>query len=67
MMAMEEKKLFTGLRDLGSCQKCRDDAERFPMDGEQRYFALSCAPETSEFYGCDECLRAVIAFIKEHS
>jgi hypothetical protein len=63
---MEEKKLFEELRDLGSCQRCRDNLERFPSDGEERYFALACAPENKEFIGCDDCLREIIAFVRSH-
>ena len=63
---MKEGKLFEELRDLGSCEKCRDILTRFPEDGDQRFFALCCAPETREFYGCDDCLRMVIEFIRTH-
>lgn len=64
---MTSAKLFEELRDLGSCQKCRDNLEKFPCDGEQRQFALACAAETREFFGCDDCLKLVVDFVREHS
>jgi hypothetical protein len=64
---MEEKKMFEELRDLLACESCQSMLNQFPDDGIARNFALACAPETREFNGCEECLRLVVEFVKNHS
>lgn len=61
---MTTVKLLQDLRDVLACNACQSILIRFPSDGQQRNFALTCAAESKDFGGCDDCLKVVADFVK---
>lgn len=53
------------LRSVPSCDECRKHAEKFG-EGKFRLFALSCAAETDEYYGCNSCLETIVEVLRQH-